>query len=29
LVVVNAEGARIRTVEYALFRTPRIGVWVG
>jgi hypothetical protein len=26
--VVNAEGARIRTEEYALFRTPRIREWV-
>jgi hypothetical protein len=25
---VNAEGARIRTEEYALFRTARIGEWI-
>jgi hypothetical protein len=27
--VINPEGARIRTEEYALFRTPRIGEWIG
>jgi chitin disaccharide deacetylase len=26
--VINPEGARIRTEEYALFRTPRIGEWI-
>jgi hypothetical protein len=26
--VINPEGARIRTEEYALFRTPRIGAWI-